>query len=123
MVTRALITVVDDDESVRESLPDLLREFGFEAQTFSSAEDFLASESIAETRCLLLDVAMPGMSGPDLQRELTRRDQPIPIDFITAQRDDAVRPRLIAQGAVDCLFKPFEATDLLQALNTALQAS
>jgi len=123
MVTRALITVVDDDESVRESLPDLLREFGFEARTFSSAEDFLASESIAETRCLLLDVAMPGMSGPDLQRELTRREQSIPIVFITAQRDEAVRPRLIAQGAVDCLFKPFEATDLLQALNTALQAS
>jgi FixJ family two-component response regulator len=123
MVTRALITVVDDDESVRESLPDLLKEFGFEAQTFSSAEDFLASESIAETKCLLLDVAMPGMSGPDLQRELTRRDQAIPIVFITAQRDEAVRPRLIAQGAVDCLFKPFEATDLLQALNTALQAS
>jgi FixJ family two-component response regulator len=115
--------VVDDDESVRESLPDLLKEFGFDAQAFSSAEDFLASESIAETRCLVLDVAMPGMSGPDLQRELTRRDQSIPIVFITAQRDDAVRPRLIAQGAVDCLFKPFEPTDLLQALKTALRAS
>jgi len=123
MVTRALISVVDDDESVRESLPDLLKEFGFEAQTFSSAEDFLASESIAETKCLVLDVAMPGMSGPDLQRELTRRDQSIPIVFITGQRDEAVRPRLIAQGAVDCLFKPFEAADLLQALNTALRAS
>ena len=123
MVTRALVTVVDDDESVRESLPDLLREFGFEAQAFSSAEEFLASESMAETRCLLLDVAMPGMTGPDLQRELTRRERSIPIVFITALRDDAVRPRLIAQGAVDCLFKPFEATDLLQALNTALQAS
>ena len=120
MVTRPLITVVDDDESVRESLPDLLKEFGFEAQTFSSAEAFLASESIAETRCLVLDVAMPGMTGPALQRELTRRDQSIPIVFITAQRDEEVRPRLIAQGAVDCLFKPFEPTDLLQALNTAL---
>jgi FixJ family two-component response regulator len=113
--------VIDDDESVRESLPDLLKEFGFEAQAFSSAEDFLASQSIAETRCLVLDVAMPGMTGPDLQRELTRRDQSIPIVFITAQRDEAVRPRLIAQGAVDCLFKPFEPTDLLQALNTALR--
>jgi len=122
MVTRPLITVVDDDESVRESLPDLLKEFGFEAQTFSSAEEFLASKSIAETRCLLLDVAMPGMSGPDLQKELTRRDQSIPIVFITAQRDEAIRPRLIAEGAVDCLFKPFEPTDLLQALNTALRA-
>jgi FixJ family two-component response regulator len=115
--------VVDDDESVRESLPDLLKEFGFEAQAFSSAEEFLASESIAETRCLVLDVAMPGMTGPDLQRELTRRDQSIPIVFITAHRDAALRPRLIAQGAVDCLFKPFEPADLLQALNTALQAS
>ena len=123
MVTRPLITVVDDDESVRESLPDLLKEFGFEAQAFSSAEEFLASGSVAETRCLVLDVAMPGMTGPDLQRELTRRDWPIPIVFITAQRDATVRPRLIAQGAVDCLFKPFEPTDLLQALNTALGAS
>ena len=123
MVTLPLITVVDDDESVRESLPDLLKEFGFEAQTFSSAEEFLASESIAKTRCLVLDVAMPGMSGPELQRELTSRDQSIPIVFITAQRDDAVRPRLPAQGAVDCLFKPFEPADLLQALNTALRAS
>ncbi|MDX6530455.1 MAG: hypothetical protein QOH41_2745 [Blastocatellia bacterium] len=123
MATRPLITVVDDDESVRESLPDLLKEFGFEAQTFSSAEEFLASKSIAETRCLLLDVAMPGMTGPDLQKELTRRDQSIPIVFITAQRDEAIRPRLIAEGAVDCLFKPFEAADLLQALNTALRAN
>jgi FixJ family two-component response regulator len=123
MVTRPLISVVDDDESVRESLPDLLNEFGFEAQTFSSAEEFLGSKSVDETRCLVLDVAMPGMTGPDLQRELTRRDRSIPIVFITAHRDATVRPRLIAQGAVDCLFKPFEPTDLLQALNTALRAS
>jgi FixJ family two-component response regulator len=120
---RPLISVVDDDESVRESLPDLLKEFGFEAQTFSSAEEFLASESVADTSCLVLDVAMPGMTGPDLQRELTRRDRSIPIVFITAHRDATVRPRLIAQGAVDCLFKPFEPTDLLHALNTALRAS
>jgi FixJ family two-component response regulator len=123
MVARPLITVVDDDESVRESLPDLLKEFGFDAQTFSSAEEFLASESVGDTSCLVLDVSMPGMTGPDLQRELTRRDQSIPIVFITARRDEAVRPRLIAAGAVDCLFKPFEPTDLLQALNTALQAN
>src|SRR5215510_9343232 len=120
MVARPLISVVDDDESVRESLPDLLREFGFEAQVFSSAEEFLASQSVAETNCLVLDVAMPGMSGPELQRELKLRAQSLPIVFITAQRDSNVRPRLIAEGAVDCLFKPFEPTDLLQALNTAL---
>src|SRR4030095_4523497 len=123
MVTRPLISVVDDDESVRESLPDLLNEFGFEAHTFSSAEEFLLSKSVDETSCLVLDVAMPGMTGPDLQRELTRRDRSIPIVFITAHRDATVRVRLIAQGAVDCLFKPFEPGDLLQALNTALQAS
>src|SRR5262245_26705767 len=122
MDPRPLISVVDDDESVRESLPDLLREFGFEAQTFSSAEEFLASESVADTNCLVLDVAMPGMTGPDLQRELKMREQSIPIVFITAQRDATVRPRLIAQGAVECLFKPFDPNDLLHALNTALGA-
>ena len=123
MVNRPLIIVVDDDQSIRESLPDLLKEFGFDAQTFSSAEEFLASGLVDETKCLLLDVAMPGMTGPDLQRELTRRDQSIPIVFITAHRDALVRPRLIAGGAVDCLFKPFEPNDLLQALNTALRGS
>jgi len=121
MVMRPLISVVDDDESIRESLPDLLREFGFEAQTFSSAEEFLASESVADTNCLVLDVAMPGMSGPDLQRELKTREQSIPIVFITAARDASVRTRLLAQGAVECLFKPFEAADLVQALNAALR--
>ena len=123
MVTRPLITVVDDDESVRASLPDLLKEFGFEAQAFSSAEEFLASESADETSCLVLDVAMPGMTGPDLQRELTRRDRRVPIVFITAHRDAGERLRLMTQGAVECLFKPFEQTDLLHALNTALHAS
>ena len=123
MVTRPLISVVDDDESVRESLPDLLREFGFEAQTFSSAEEFLTSEAVDDTNCLVLDLAMPGMSGSDLQRELKFREQSIPIIFITAQRDSTVRPRLIGEGAVECLFKPFEPNDLLQALNTALRVS
>src|SRR6476659_9849414 len=123
MAARPLITVVDDDESVRESLPDLLKEFGFDARAFSSAEEFLASETIADTNCLLLDVAMPGMTGPALQRELALRNQSIPIVFITGQRDAATRLRLIGQGAVECLFKPFEPTDLLQALNTALGAS
>ena len=82
----SLVSVVDDDESVRESLPDLLRQFGFAARAFSSAEAFLASEVVSETSCLILDVAMPGMSGPDLQLELIRRRQEIPIVFITAQR-------------------------------------
>ena len=121
MVDSPLISVVDDDQSVRESLPDLLKEFGFSAQAFSSAEEFLASNHLSQTRCLILDVAMPGLSGPDLQRELKRRRQKIPIVFITAHRDENVRPRLIAQGAVECLFKPFSDSDLLEALNCALQ--
>ena len=118
---RSLVSIVDDDESVRESLPDLLREFGFAAQTFASAEEFLASGYVGRTNCLLLDVAMPGMSGPDLQQELTRRHQDIPIVFITAVADETVRPRVLAQGAVECLFKPFSDTVLLEALNTALR--
>ena len=121
MEPRPLISVVDDDESVRESLPDLLNEFGFDAQAFSSADDFLASDLVARTNCLILDVAMPGMSGPDLQQELKLRRQKIPIVFITAHRDEVVRPRLLAEGAVECLYKPFSETDLLDALNTALR--
>jgi FixJ family two-component response regulator len=121
MTERSLVSVVDDDESVRESLPDLLRQFGFAAQAFSSAEAFLASEAVSETRCLILDIAMPGMSGPELQQELMRRRQDIPIVFITANGDTTVRPRLLAHGAVECLFKPFSETALLGALNAALR--
>jgi len=117
----SLVSVVDDDESVRESLPDLLRELGFAARAFASAEEFLASDVVDQTRCLILDIVMPGgMSGPDLQRELSLRRQPIPIVFITANGDETIRPRLLAQGAVDCLRKPFSEAALLEAINTAL---
>ena len=122
MTSRPLVSVVDDDESVRESLPDLLREFGFEVETFASAEEFLGSGRMSETRCLILDVAMPGMSGPDLLRELIVRQQHIPIVFITAHGDQTTRPRLIAQGAVECLLKPFSDTTLRAALEVALGA-
>jgi FixJ family two-component response regulator len=121
MVIGSLVSVVDDDESVRESLPDLLREFGFAVQAFSSAEEFLASSCVGQTRCLILDIAMPGMSGPDLQRELTLRGQEIPIVFITAHGDETVRPRVLEQGAVECLFKPFSDTALVGALNAAFR--
>jgi FixJ family two-component response regulator len=120
---RLLVSVVDDDESVRESLPDLLREFGFAARAFSSAEDFLSSDCLRETKCLILDVFMPGMTGPDLQRELKLRGQKVPIIFMTARKNDTVRPKVIEQGAVECLFKPFSETALLDALNAALQAN
>lgn len=116
-----LVSVVDDDESVRESLPDLLKEFGFSVQAFSSAEEFLGSGYVDATRCLILDVAMPGMSGPDLQRELALLHKPIPIVFITAHCDAAVRPRLLERGAVECLFKPFSEAALLAALDAAIR--
>jgi len=118
---RSLISVVDDDESVRESLPDLLGEFGFATQTFSSAEEFLASDFLDQTDCLILDIAMPGMTGPELQRELAIRRRNVPIIFITAQREEALRPRLLKLGAVECLLKPFNETDLLQALDTVFK--
>ena len=121
MGKRSLVSVVDDDESVRESLPDLLWQLGFAVQAFSSAEAFLASNAVSETNCLLLDVAMPGMSGPELQQELILRQQEIPIVFVTANGDTTVRPRLLAQGAVECLFKPFSEAALLDALNAALR--
>jgi len=121
MPTRPLVSVVDDDESVRESLPDMLRQCGFAAAAFSSAEDFLASDAISRTNCLILDVKMPGMSGPDLQRKLTALGQEIPIVFITASGDKAVRAGLLSDGAVECLFKPFSEAALLDALQSALR--
>src|SRR5262245_60291660 len=120
VVTPSLVSVVDDDESVRESLPDMLRQFGLAARAFSSAEAFLASDAVDQTTCLILDVAMPGMSGPDLQRELTNRRQQIPIVFVTASGDIAMRARVLAHGAVACLFKPFSDEALLDALTAAL---
>jgi FixJ family two-component response regulator len=119
----ALVSVVDDDESVRESLPDLLRELGFSANAFDSAHAFLTSGDVDQTRCLLLDIAMPGMSGPELQRELTFRGHVIPIVFITARADETVRGQLLDQGAVECLFKPFNEEQLQAALDAALRRS
>ena len=120
MNERQLVAVVDDSESVRESLPDLLQQVGFAVHAFASAEAFLGSEFAGETRCLVLDVGLPGMSGPDLQQELLRRGKAIPIVFITAEGDKSLHPRLIAAGAVACLFKPFSDTALLDAVEAAL---
>ena len=119
--TQTLVSVDDDDESVRESLPGLLRALGFAAKAFSSAHEFLISDEASATHCLLLDVAMPGMSGPELQQELNARGRAIPVIFITACADQAVRQRLLKQGAVGCLFKPFSEQQLLSALASALQ--
>ena len=119
MSRRPLVSVVDDSESVREALPDLLQDSGFDVETFPSAEAFLASGSIPLTTCLILDVGLPGMSGPDLQQELKRQGSSIPTVFITAQGDKSLRPRLVAAGAVAVLFKPFSDTALLDALDKA----
>jgi FixJ family two-component response regulator len=121
MEKRSLVSVVDDDESVRESLPDLLNQLGYAVQTFSSAEEFLASDHVDQTRCLILDIAMPGMSGPDLQKELARQRREIPIVLITAHGDENVRPHLLELGAVECLSKPFGDRALVRALNAAFQ--
>jgi FixJ family two-component response regulator len=122
MVEGPLVSIVDDDESVRESLPDMLKVLGFAVRAFPSAEEFLACDCIDQTRCLILDIAMPGMSGPDLQRELGLRGQTIPIVFITAHADEVTRQRLIEDGAVECLFKPFSEAALLSAVSAALQS-
>jgi FixJ family two-component response regulator len=116
----SLVSVVDDDESVRESLPDLLHEFGYSVRTFSSALEFLESDALAQTKCLILDVAMPGMNGIELQAELKRHDKLIPIVFITAIRDEVVRARVIKLGATACLTKPFSDAALLEALRSVL---
>lgn len=120
-VRGSLVSVVDDDESVRESLPDLLRSFGFTSQAFSSAEEFLNSEFVGRTECLVLDIVMPDMSGPALQHELERRRKNIPIVFITAHGEESLRPQILEAGAVECLLKPFSATALLNAITAALR--
>jgi FixJ family two-component response regulator len=117
---RPNIAVVDNDESVRESMPDLLKQLGFNARTFPSPEQFLASDFFRETDCLILDIAMKGMSGLMLQTELKRLGSKIPIIFITPNSDEGLRLRVIEQGAVDCLLKPFGDTALLKALKSAL---
>jgi FixJ family two-component response regulator len=116
------VVVVDDDLSIREFLPALLREFGFDAQAFKSPEEFLRSAFVERPDCLLLDVVMPGMSGLDLQDELSRRQQVIPIVFITGEADQSVRARVLASGAVEVLFKPFSESALFSAVTAALEA-
>jgi FixJ family two-component response regulator len=122
MVTRNLVSVVDDDEYVREALPDLLRSFGLESQSFASAATFLASESLDRTGCLILDVTMPGMTGPELQLELVRRRCDIPIVFITADADESLGPRMLRRGAVAFLKKPFSEAAMIEAVNAALDS-
>jgi len=116
MASQRVVSVVDDDDSVRESMTELLRVCGFAVQAFASAEDFLASGRAVDTQCVILDVAMPGMSGPELYSELIRRGQNVPTIFITAVRDESLRQHLLGQGALELLYKPFSEAALLRAL-------
>jgi FixJ family two-component response regulator len=120
MPNAPLISVVDDDESLRESLQGLFKSLGYGTAVFSSAESFLSSEVLTKTDCLILDVRMSGMSGPELQWELINRGNKIPIVFITAHGDDDVIARVMADGAMGCLLKPFSEDSLLKVISQAL---
>ncbi len=120
MKSRSNISIVDDDESVRESLESLLKSFGFEVSLFIGAEDFLKAGAADETDCLILDVRLGGMSGPELQQTLAGSHGSLPIIFITARGTEALRERVMAEGAVDCLLKPFSEEKLLNAIGAAV---
>ena len=120
MISPPLISVVDDNDAVRESLKGLIRSVGFAIEVFPSAAKFLNSDHLDDTHCLILDVRMPGMSGLELQRRLVKSNRNIPIIFITALGDDTARSEALKEGAVDYLFKPFSEQALLKAINAAL---
>ena len=122
MANSPLISVVDDDDSVRESLGGLIRSVGFAVKVFASAEEFLNSDHLRNTDCLILDVRMPGMNGLELQRQLAATDRKIPVIFITAHGDEEVRSRALNGGAVDYLLKPFSEEALLNAIDAALKS-
>ena len=120
MSAAPLISIVDDDDSLRNSLDNLIRSVGFRARGFSSAEAFLKSNHLHDTACLILDLRMPGMSGLELQRQLVAANCEIPIIFITSHGDDDARARALENGAVEFLYKPFREEALLSAIHTAL---
>jgi FixJ family two-component response regulator len=117
-----LISVVDDDDSVRESVRGLLRSVLFGVEVFASAEEFLSSDRARETDCLIVDVRMPGMSGLELQSHLLASRPAMPVILITAHGDEELRSRALGRGAVDFLLKPFSEDALLNAVQTALSA-
>ena len=123
MANHSVICVVDDDESVREALRGLMRSVGFAVNVFASAEEFLDSDHLRNTDCLILDVRLPGMNGLELQRQLATSHSEIPIIFITSYEDDEVRARALNAGAVAYLLKPFNDEDLLNAIDAALKPS
>ena len=121
MCNLTLISVVEDDASVRESLQCLIRSFGFAVEAFASSEEFLTSDRLRDTRCLILDVRMPGMNGIELKRRLVASHREIPVIFITAHGDEAARSQALRDGAVAYLLKPFTEEALLSAIHAALK--
>src|SRR5262245_66658490 len=111
-----MISIVDDDESIRLALESLLKSVGYRTEVFASADDFLRSADHEHTKCLILDIRMPGMSGLELQRQLVASGSQIPIIFITAHADEEARARAVSAGAVACLRKPFTEHGLLRAI-------
>jgi FixJ family two-component response regulator len=118
---RKLVSIVDDDDSVRSTLHELLRSAGFSSRTFESAEDFLGSGHQLETACLITDIRMPGMSGLELQARLNAEHCRIPTIFITAHGDEEMRLRALRQGAVEFLPKPFDDEILVESVRAALK--
>lgn len=116
-----VVMIVDDDEPVRKATRRLVKSFGFVVETFASAEDFLGSDRLDKTSCLILDVKMPGMSGIELQRHLIASDCRIPIVFVTGFADDRMHSEAMQAGAVGVLLKPFREDDLLDCLHLALK--
>ena len=118
-----MISIIDDNDSVRESLRRLMRSVGFSVNVFASAEEFLDSDCLRDTECLILDVRLPGMNGLELQRHLKTSHSEIPIIFITSYDDDEARTRALNAGAVDYFLKPFDDEDLLDAIDVALKSN
>jgi FixJ family two-component response regulator len=116
----ALISIVDDDESIRESIKGFVRSLGYQASSFASAEEFLQSDSAGSTSCLIADVQMPGLSGLELQRGLIAQGVQMPTIFITAFPEEETRARAMKAGALGYLSKPFSEDSLLRCLSTAL---
>lgn len=118
-----LISIVDDDDSLRNSLDNLIRSVGFHAQGFSSAEAFLSSNQAHDTACLILDMRLPGMNGLELQRQIVAANWRVPIIFITSHADGDAQARALEAGAVDYLYKPFREEQLLNAIDAAMKHS
>jgi FixJ family two-component response regulator len=116
------ISIVDDDASIREALKSLMRSARFNVEAFASAEEFLASERLNNTACLILDVSLPGMSGFELQNRLNSEQRAIPIIFITAQADEASRQRALKGGAIEFLHKPVRRETLFKAIQSAIES-